>query len=379
MSAYEDAYEKMPPSAQTQQQGPYYPPQSYYGNSANAPAQSAAATQNVRSAPALAAPQQAPVGAHMTSGAPSSLQQATEQAQKAASGSFEAEQRRMEAELHGGAMASKLIHVGAQVSVSDLDKGVMMKFNKDDLMGILQVHPRNNSDKSVRVGEIEKVFVTHVSLYCSFNNHTLPVHISSAQLPGKRYPLTYQVPGRRSGRNNRFLMSLMPGSNDYGTKKCVYQRIKTNMLSTSQRQVEFDLDEVQKELSPLRSAKPKQGSDSQQYTLFSAPENNLVARMITTNEHNWRLDMTKFPRVHEHGLMLIPRKMAEIILDMLRSVKATAAKNRVDLSGMEFYAQSACMQSDKERAFSGGEGNTVYISWEMYMKYVFMNPDSLHV
>lgn len=285
---------------------------------------------------------------------------------KAANGDFEHEARRIEAERFGGAMASKLLSISASVPVSELEAGKAIQFDREDLKSVLQVHPRNQTATGVRVGDFDNVVVTHVLLKRSFNNHTLPINVSSPQFPGKAYPLTKGT-GRPQGRNNRILMTLDPGAHHYGATNIVFRRTKTDMLTTSSQQIDFDLDKVKAEIVAINDK------------AYGMPTHNLVARMIQANHNAWGLQPKDAQVIHEYNTMVIPRPMKDMILDMLEGLQCGANKQRTDLSVLSFTVQSAANQTDAEKSFSGGDKAMVFVSFDLYVKYVFLNKDALSV
>ncbi len=366
MSVYEDkSYEKMPTSHESAPA--YYGQTQYYGESTDTT--KAAPTQQATGAPLDTRSAPTDVAAHKQQ-----LSKAAQEACSIAQGTNQDVQQRIEATLNGGNLVTKVVSIGACMTLADLNQGKRIEFPSDAVMSVFQVHPRNSTARDIRVGDARSVYISRAHLYSSFVEGMMPVDVSSDQMRGKCYPLEFGT-GRRSGRAHRFLMTLYPGAHHYGTKKVVFQREKKDLFFMSQQQANFDVDEVENE---LREMPPKPVPAGQQlgHPIIVAPSRNMVALMIKTNQNKWRLDMKNFPEVPEHGVMLIPKPMSLMVLAMLRSVKAGVHKERVDLSVLSFVARSACEDSMGAKMVS--LDTKLYMKWHMYIEYMFADPASLN-
>lgn len=273
-------------------------------------------------------------------------------------------------ELNGGSGASKVVCICALKSLSELNTGTSIKFDRAVLEDTFRVHARNSENRALRVGDIDQVAVTQITLLESFSNlPEVPLVVSSPQFGGKINMLT-QDTGRAGGRNQRALLLVFPGhtkSNDV-----IYRKTRADLLQLARITGQFDASAIKEGMTRFVMGPP-----SAPEVNWIVPDSHFVSTFVRSHAKEWKLTDDNFENIHK-GHRLFPGAMVDFVVGLLSKLDEGVRSNKHDLGSFELSVATMAKSAGASSAVLGASAEVLF-SLTILIEYQFLQPHKLLV
>lgn len=267
--------------------------------------------------------------------------------------------------LNGGSTASKVVCFSAQPTIGELNEGFSILFNREQAEPVFKVHARNSENRALRVGQIDQVAVTQITLLGAYNGLCdVPISVRS-DFGGKIYMMPFGT-GRAGGRENRALAIIPPG---YTSTECVvYRNIREDILKLARLTGQFDVTSLRNEMIPFHV----EGNEN-----WLVPNKHFVTKFIMDHAEEWSLPDHYYDDVRKTH-RLFPGTLIEFVFGLLSKLDADVRKNKHDLGSLSFTLQTLTSpQSMSSQYLAANTQISFYMTF--LIEYQFLHPHLLLV
>ena len=270
-------------------------------------------------------------------------------------------------ELNGGPGASKVVCITGLKTLDELNKGTSVTFDRALLEDTFRVHARNSDNRAIRVGEVDQVVVTQMTLLESFSNlPEVPLVVSSPQFGGKINMLPVDT-GRAGGRNQRALAVIYPGHSQ--SSSVIYRKIRADLLQMARITGQFDASSLKEGMTQF-----KMGTQGQ--VAWLVPDSHFVSTFVRSHAKEWELTDDNFEKFQQHRLF--PGAMIDFVLGLLSKLDEGVRNNKHDLGSLELSLVTMATAGGLSSEYLKPD-NEVLFSLTILIEYQFLQPSKLLV
>lgn len=328
-----------------------------------------AAPAQTQAAAATTAPATAKVGQSTTidTKAAAALQVSMEQAQQKVAEhsnmSFGSSPKKEEAR------ATKCLRVAIRTTVGELSQpqGHETLFAQQGLADICRVRARDTSDPTIRRGDVSQVAIERIHMIKAFNGSQVPVDLSSPDLSGKMYPVSSGI-GRATSKDQKILDCLFPGSEFPHKPRCVYNRVKEELLQLARITGTFNPESLMVGLVPL-TGKGR----------WLVPDNCMMMQFVKRQAMLWKIPLDSFELFSSQKFgtyRVLPDKLVDYVCATISDMHKHLRAHSHDVSKLKFNLRAVSNDGTLTSGFDDAS-TPVLVVVVLFVEYQFLHPSKL--